>query len=92
MTLFINNLPDQVTQSEILELFTEYGAVRHIFYPTHWKTSQGLGFAFVEMSVKAQEETAKLDLHDLQLMGNRLEIREVSSEETTQNRQLRYLE
>ena len=44
------------------------------------------------MSVKAQEETAKLDLHDLQLMGNRLEIREVSSEETTQNRQLRYLE
>lgn len=92
MTIFINNLPYQVTQADVLELFAQYGAVRHIFYPTNWSTGQGLGFAFVEMSVKAQEETAKLDLHDFQLMGNRLEIREVSSEETTQNRQLRYLE
>lgn len=80
MTLFINNLPYQVTQADILELFTEYGAVRHIFYPTHWRTSQGLGFAFVEMSVKAQEEVANSELNGFQWLGNYLQISEVSSQ------------
>jgi len=33
------------TQVDLLELFEEYGAVKHIFLPTNWKTNQGLGFA-----------------------------------------------
>lgn len=90
MTIFVNNLPYQVSQADLMELFAEYGAIRHIFYPTDWKTGQGLGFAFIEMFVKEHEETAKLDMNDFQLMGNQLQIREVSSV-TTQNTQLRYL-
>ena len=90
MTIFINNLPYQVTQADLMELFAEYGTIRHIFYPTDWRSGQGLGFAFIEMSVKVQEETAKLDMNGFQLMGNQLQIREVSSA-TTQNTQLRYL-
>ena len=81
MTLFINNLPYQVTQSDILELFAGYGAVRHIFYPTHWSTNQGLGFAFVEISVKAQEEVANLELNGFQWLGNYLQISEISPQE-----------
>lgn len=92
MTIFINNLTCQITQADLLELFARYGAVRHIFYPTNWSTGQGLGFAFVEMSVKSQEEIAKLELDGFQWMGNQLQIREVSSEEPTENRQLGYLE
>lgn len=79
MTIFINNLPYQVTQADLLELFAEYGTIRHIFYPTDWKSGQGLGFAFIEMSVKAHEETASLDMNGFQLMGSHLHIREVSS-------------
>jgi len=52
MTLFINNLPHQVTQVDLLELFEEYGAVKHIFLLTNWKTTK-TWLAFVEMSVKA---------------------------------------
>lgn len=80
MTLFINNLPYQVTQADILELFAEYGAVRHIFYPTHWKTDQGLGFAFVEMSVK-EREVAKLQLNGFQWLENQLQISEIISQD-----------
>lgn len=90
MTIFINNLPSQVSQADLMELFAKYGAIRHIFYPTDWRSGQGLGFAFVEMSIKAHEETVKLDMNSFQWMGNQLHIREVSSA-TTQNSQLRYL-
>ncbi len=92
MTIFINNLPYQMSQADVLELFADYGAIRHIFYPTNGRTGQGLGFAFVEMSVKSQEETAKLDLNGCPFMGNQLEIREVSSEEPIPNRQISYLD
>jgi len=41
--------------------------------------NQGLGFAFVEMSVKAREEAAKFELNGSKWMGNQLQIYEVSS-------------
>jgi len=46
---------------------------------TNWKTNQGLGFAFVEMSVKAREEAAKFELNGSKWMGNQLQIYEVNS-------------
>ena len=70
MTLFINNLPHQATQVDILELFEEYATIKHIFFPTDWKIDQALGFAFVEMSVKAHEETAMFDINGSKWMGN----------------------
>jgi len=85
MTLFINNLPYQLTQTDLLELFAQYGAVRHIFFPTDWKTGHNFGFAFIEVSVRAAEEAAKLELNSFELMGHQLQISEVSSQEYTQN-------
>ena len=85
MTLFINNLPYQVTQTDLLELFAQYGAVRHIFFPTDWETGHNFGFAFIEVSVRAAEEAAKLELNSFELMGHQLQISEVSSQEYTQN-------
>lgn len=80
-------LPCQVTQVDLLKLFEEYGAVKHIFLPTNWYTNQGLGFAFVEISVKAREEAAKFELNGSKWMGNHLQIYKVSSQKQTQNRQ-----
>lgn len=80
MTLFINNLPLQVAQADILDLFGDYGSIKHIFYPTHGSTGEGLGFAFVQMTAKTQEEIAKFQLHGAEWMGSLLHIREVSSD------------
>jgi len=49
---FINNLLSP-SHSDLLELFEEYGAVKHIFLLTNWKTKP---LAFVEMSVKARRQ------------------------------------
>ena len=80
MTLFVNNLPHQIAQADILDLFANYGAIKHIFYPTNWSTGEGLGFAFIQMTAKSQEEIAKLQLQGAEWMGSALHIREVSSD------------
>ncbi len=87
MTLFIRNLPPQRTQVDLLELFEEYGAVKYIFFPTDWKTDQSLGFAFVEMSVKAHESAAMFELNGLNWMTSKLQINQLTSGQHTQNRQ-----
>ena len=81
MTLFINHLPQKVTLVDLLELFEEYGAIKHIFFPTDWKTDKTLGFAFVEMSIEAHESAARFELNGSKWMGNQLQINEVSSHE-----------
>jgi RNA recognition motif-containing protein len=80
MTLFVNNLPQQVAQADILDLFGDYGSIKHIFYPTNWSTGEGLGFAFIQMTAKPQEEIAQFQLHGAEWMGSALQIREVSSD------------
>lgn len=91
MTLFINNLPHQVTEVDVLELFEEYGAVKHTFFPTNWKTEQGLGFAFVEMSVKVPEEAAKFELNGSNWMGKQLQISEIDPQEDIQRQGISFV-
>jgi RNA recognition motif-containing protein len=79
MTLFIHHLPPEGTQVDLLELFEKYGAVKHIFFPTHWKTDQAIGFAFLEMSVKAHESVAMFELNGLNWMTSKLQINQLSS-------------
>jgi RNA recognition motif-containing protein len=85
MTLFLNNLPCQVTQEDLLKLFEEDGSVKHIFLPRDWKTNLGLGFAFIEIAVKSHEKAARSNLNGCQWMGDQLQISEISSYEYIQN-------
>ena len=77
MTLFINNLPQQVTQADLIELFEEYGAIATIFFPTDWKTNINLGFATVDMMMNANEKAAMSELNGSKWMGSQLQIGEV---------------
>lgn len=79
MTLFINNLPPHATQVDLLELFEEFGAVKHIFLPSDWH-AKGLRFAFVEMAIKQQEATAINELIGSKWMGNQLQISELKKQ------------
>ncbi|MBE9020420.1 RNA-binding protein [Chroococcidiopsidales cyanobacterium LEGE 13417] len=77
MTLFINNLPQQVTQADLIELFEEYGAIAHIFFPTDGKTNRNFGFATVDMMINASEKVAMSELNGSKWMGSQLQIGEV---------------
>ena len=81
MTLLISNLPNEVTQANVVELFEEYGAVKHILLTKDWKRNAGLSIAFVEMSAYAYEKLAMLDLNGCKWKGNQLQISEVAKDD-----------
>lgn len=48
-TLFVGNLPFDVDQNEVQDLFSQYGTVLSVRLPTHPDTQQPKGFGYVQM-------------------------------------------
>ena len=65
--MFVGNLSDQTTQSEIESLFSEVGPVVEVFLPTDRATGRMRGFAFVEFADEATMTKAveTMDGHEL---------------------------
>ena len=58
MKLFIGNLPYDITDDEVLELFTEYGEVVNSDLIKDQFSGKSKGFAFVEMSTRGEGHKA----------------------------------
>ncbi len=58
MKLFIGNLPYNITESEILELFSEYGEVINANLVLDRFSGRSKGFAFVEMATRSEGHRA----------------------------------
>ena len=63
MSIYVGNLPYQVTEDAVSDVFAEYGTVKRVQLPTDRETGRLRGFGFVEMSSEA-EETAAIDALD----------------------------
>jgi cold-inducible RNA-binding protein len=48
--IYVGNLPFSATESEIHELFGQYGAVESVSLPSNHDTGRPRGFGFVEMA------------------------------------------
>lgn len=48
-TLFIGNLPSDLSEQELCDLFTEFGKVRKIELPRDIFSGRNKGFAFIDM-------------------------------------------
>lgn len=74
--LYIGNIPYDITQAELEELFGKAGEVTEVVLVTDRQTGRPRGFAFVEM---ADEEGAKKAIQELnghQLKGRSLLVDE----------------
>lgn len=58
MNIFVGNLNPLTTESQLQNLFAEYGNVLSVKIVTDNYTSQSRGFAFIEMPEKAEAEKA----------------------------------
>ncbi len=58
MKLFIGNLPYDITEVEVNDLFTEYGEVVTMNLIKDQYTGKSKGFAFVEMSTRGEGHKA----------------------------------
>ena len=74
--MYVGNLPFAALESDLRDLFSQYGSVTDLFLPMDRVTGRPRGFAFVTMdSVTAMEEAIK-GLNDKEFMGRRLAINE----------------
>ena len=49
-TIFVSNLPSEIDEEQIRELFIRYGEVHSLNLITHRQTGQSRGICFVEMN------------------------------------------
>ena len=58
MSIYVGNLSFEITEEDLKEVFSEYGAVKKIHIPKDRETGRKRGFAFVEMESEADEDKA----------------------------------
>jgi RNA recognition motif-containing protein len=72
--LYVGNLPFDVTDAELTELFSPHGAVQSVQIVTDRDTGRSRGFGFVEMSDGADQAIAALNGQDFK--GRSLTVNE----------------
>ena len=74
--LYVGNLPYQMGENELQELFASAGAVESVTVMRDQATGRPRGFAFVEMSSDEEAQKAIAELNDFQLGGRGLTVNE----------------
>jgi RNA recognition motif-containing protein len=81
MSIYVGNLPFEVNQEDISEVFAEYGTVKRVHVPIDRETSRKRGFAFVEMESPSQEAAAISALDGAEWMGRELKVNQARERE-----------
>ena len=76
--LYVGNLTDSVTSTDLQEWFAPFGSVQSAQIITHRDTGRSRGFGFVEMDTDTQAQTAIQGLHDLEHEGRWLIVCEAN--------------
>ena len=74
--LYVGNLPYEVGETELQELFARAGSVETVTVMRDQTTGRTRGFAFVEMSSDDDAQTAIRELNASQLGGRSLTVNE----------------
>ncbi len=74
--LFVGNLPYEVGESELQDLFGKVGAVESVTIMRDMATGRARGFGFVEMGSDEDAQKAITELAQTQLGGRTLTINE----------------
>ena len=88
MTIYVGNLSLEVVESDLNELFSQYGPVKSVHVPIDRQTGKKRGFAFVEMRDQQQEEDAIAALDGAELEGRQLKVN--PADPTRDSRDRRY--
>jgi cold-inducible RNA-binding protein len=74
--LYVGNLPYEVGETELKDLFAQAGTVDSVNLVRDQATGRARGFAFIEMSTDAEAQTAITTLHEHELGGRKLTVNE----------------
>ena len=76
MNIFIGNLPYKIEESELRELFEDYGEVTSLKIITDRQTGQSKGFGFAEMTDNESALKAIEDLNAAEIYGRNIVVKE----------------
>jgi cold-inducible RNA-binding protein len=74
--LYVGNLPYEVGEAELQELFARAGAVESVRVMRDQMTGRARGFAFVEMSNDEEAQKAITELNAFEIGGRSLTVNE----------------
>jgi RNA recognition motif-containing protein len=81
MTIYVGNLSFKATETELRDVFAEYGAVKRVVVPTDRETGRARGFAFVELEEIEHEDSAIGQLDGAEWMGRQLRLNKAKPKE-----------
>ncbi|MBM4293567.1 MAG: RNA-binding protein [Deltaproteobacteria bacterium] len=81
MKLYVGNLPHQLTEDQLKELFAEAGEVVSAKIITDRMTGEPRGFGFVEMATKAEGQRAISSINGKNVEGRTLKVNEARPQE-----------
>jgi RNA recognition motif-containing protein len=76
MNIYVGNLPSDIKDEELKELFSQHGRVDSVKVIRDMFTQTSRGFGFVEMPGKAEAEKALNELNSFELKGKKLIVNE----------------
>jgi RNA recognition motif-containing protein len=76
MNIFIGNLPYKIQESELLELFADYGEVTSLKIIMDRETGRSKGFGFAEMTDNESALKAIEDLNAAEIYGRNIVVKE----------------
>jgi RNA recognition motif-containing protein len=81
MTIYVGNLSFKATETDLRDVFAEYGAVKRVVVPTDRETGRARGFAFVELEQIEHEDSAIGQLDGAEWMGRQLRLNKAKPKE-----------
>jgi RNA recognition motif-containing protein len=80
--LFVGNLPFDVTETDLRELFAPVGPLSYVFLPVDRDSGKRRGFAFIEFSDEAKAAEAMRRFNEQQFKGRPLALSEARARDT----------
>jgi len=76
MNIYVGNLASDVTEEDLMALFSEYGQVKEVKVIKDMFSQESRGFGFVEMPGNAEAQKAIDELNTRELKGKKLTVNE----------------
>jgi RNA recognition motif-containing protein len=74
MNIFVGSLPFKIEESELQEIFEEYGEVTSVKIITDRATGRSKGFGFVEMTSEEEAKKAIEELNNAEIEGRTIVV------------------
>jgi RNA recognition motif-containing protein len=90
MNIYIGNLPYNVTEDELKDLFSEFGEVSSVSIIMDKFSGQSKGFGFIEMPNNSEADKAIKALNESELKGRNIKVNQAKPREQRPQRKPRY--